>query len=155
MTAPAEIFQVSDLAGAGRREFLKRAKRSGASLRDTDGTILIMLPEGEVATLREIQEVFLALIAAEARLAETDDPAPASLGSLSWLAEFDADDRAEAIAELRDSLALAAAERDPTPVRETLHAWAVTAATMRDPLRRAILTAPGDDADFVEVDVPG
>jgi hypothetical protein len=25
---------------------------------------------------------------------------------------------------------------------------------MRDPLRRAVLTAPGDDADFIEVDAP-
>jgi hypothetical protein len=154
MSATAEVFQVSDLAGASRREFLKRAKVSGASLRDTDGTMLIMLPESEVATLREVQAVFLALIAAEARLAETDQPSPASLGSLSWLAEFDADDRAEAIVEIRDSLALSATQRDPAPIRETLHAWAVTAATMRDPLRRAILTAPGDDDDFVEVHAP-
>lgn len=154
MSASAEVFQVSDLAGAGRRAFLDLAKRLGASLRDTDGTMLVMLPEAEVKTLREIQDVALALIAAEARLSETDNPSPASLGRLSWLAEFDADDRAEAIAELRDAVALAAAEQDTAPIRDSLRAWAVTAATMRDPLRRAVLTGPGDDSEFVEVDAP-
>lgn len=151
---PTAIFQVSDLAGAARREFLDRAKRSGASLRDTDGTVLLMLPETEVSTLREILDLVVALVAAEARLAETDRPSPASLGRLSWLAEFDPDDRAEATAEIRSAIALAAAHRDTTPIRETLNAWITTAAAMRDPLRRAILTAPGDQLDFEEVDAP-
>ena len=148
------VFQVSDLAGAKRREFLDKAKHSSAALRDTDGSMLVMLAAQRIAALTEATAVITQLFAAEAVLARTDTPSPVELGGLAWLAEFDADDRAEALAEIRNALVLTVASEDPQPLRETLHAWAATATVMRDPARRTVHTTPADDSDFVEVDPP-
>ncbi len=148
------MFQVSDLAGARRREFLDAAKHGEASPRDTDGAVLVMLTARRVAALTEASAVAVQLFAAEAALASGIKITPAALGSLAWLAEFDVDDRLKALEELRDSLALTVAQADPEPLRETLRAWQTTAAAMRDPLRRAIHNGrPGGD-DFVDVPEP-
>lgn len=148
------MFQVSDLAGARRREFLDEAKRSSASLRDTDGSVLVMLDARRIAALHEAAAVVSQLFAAEAVLARTDTPAPVELGGLAWLADFDSDDRAEALAEIRNAVVLAVASEDPDPLREVLHAWVTTAGGMRDSVRRAVHTGSADDSDFVEVDPP-
>ncbi len=76
------------------------------------------------------------------------------LGDLAWLAELDVDDRAEAVAEIRDALAMAMNSKDSAPLRNMLHAWAATATVMRDPLRRAVHTHRADDSDFVDVEIP-
>jgi hypothetical protein len=52
-----------------------------------------------------------------------------------------------------DALSVAAATRDAAPVETCLREWRTTARALSDPLRRAILTAPGDD-DYAEVDRP-
>ncbi|MFC3964231.1 hypothetical protein [Nocardia jiangsuensis] len=148
------MFQVSDLAGARRREFLDEAKQDSASLRDTDGSVLVMLAARRVAALREAASVATLLFAVEAVLARTDKPTPVELGGLAWLAEFDTDDRAEALSEIRNAVALTVASEDPAPLREVLHAWAATASVMRDPARRAIHTAPADELEFSEVEAP-
>lgn len=149
----ATMFQVSDLAGARRREFLDAAKHDEAALRDTDGSVLVMLTARRVAALTEASSIAVQLFAAEAVLA-SGDVTPARLGVLAWLAEFDEEDRGEALSELRDALALAVTHHDPEPLREVLHAWQTTAATMRDPLRRAVLSSAPDDEDFAEAAAP-
>ncbi|WP_328390299.1 hypothetical protein [Nocardia sp. NBC_00416] len=148
------MFQVSDLAGARRREFLDEAKRSSASLRDTDGSVLIMFEAQRIAALREAAATITQLFSAEAVLARTDAPTPVELGGLAWLSEFDPDDRAEALAEIRNAVVLTVTSEDPHPLREVLHAWATTASVMRDPMRRAVHIAPADESDYTEVDAP-
>ncbi|MEU4315085.1 hypothetical protein [Nocardia sp. NPDC024068] len=148
------MFQVSDLAGARRREFLDEAKSSSASLRDTDGSVLVMLAAQRIAALNEAAAVVMQLFTAEAVLARTDTPTPVELGGLGWLAEFDRDDRAEALAEIRNALVLTVSSEDPAPLREALHAWVTTAAVMRNPVRRAIHANAAEESDFVEVDSP-
>lgn len=148
------MFQVSDLAGARRREFLDEAKQACASLRDTDGSVLVMLAARRIAALREAAAIATQLFAVEAVLARTDAPTPLELGGLAWLAEFDADDRAEALTEIRNALALTVAAEDPEPLREALHAWATTASVMRDPMRRAVHTSAPEDADFADAPEP-
>lgn len=148
------MFQVSDLAGARRREFLDEAKQSSASLRDTDGSVLVMLEAQRIAALREATAMITQLFAAEAVLARTDTPAPVELGGLAWLSEFDSDDRVEALTEIRNAVVLTVASEDPEPLREVLHAWATTAAVMRDPVRRAVHTGVADESDFIEVGGP-
>lgn len=148
------MFQVSDLAGARRREFLDEAKRSSASLRDTDGSVLVMLAARRLAALQESTSATTMLFVAEAAIARAGEPNASDFGGLAWLAEFDADDRAEALAEIRSSIALTISSDDPTPLRETLHAWATTASVTRDPLRRALFTGQLDDDDFIEVGAP-
>ncbi|MBF5000581.1 hypothetical protein IRT45_25900 [Nocardia sp. BSTN01] len=148
------MYQVSDLAGARRREFLDEAKQSLASLRDTDGSVLVMLAAQRMAALTEAAAVITQLFTVEGVLARTQTPTPVQLGGLAWLSEFDPDDRAEALDELRNAVVLTVTSEDPTPLRETLHAWVTTAAVMRDPLRRAVHTGGGNESDYVEVTEP-
>jgi hypothetical protein len=148
------MFQVSDLAGARRREFLDEAKRGEASLRDTDGAVLVMVAARRLAALSEASTVAVQMYAAEAALKSPERIVPASLGQLAWLAEFDEDDRLEALAELRDAVSLTLVHQDPAPLRDVLRAWRTTAAVMRDPVRRAVLTSAPSDDDFVEVQEP-
>lgn len=87
-------------------------------------------------------------------LARTDTPSPVELGGLAWLAELDADDRAEALEEIRNAIVLTVSSEDPTPLREALHAWETTAAVMRDPKSRTVLAGQPEEDDFVEVSEP-
>ena len=146
------VFQASDLAGAKRREFLGAAREGGALLRDTDGFALTMVPLAQLEAITEIAQVAVAALLALAALSR-GSARPADLGQLAWLATFDEDDRAEFFEELRNALSVAAATRDAAPVETCLREWRTTAQALSDPLRRAILTAPGDD-DYAEVDRP-
>lgn len=147
------VFQASDLAGAKRREFLGAAREGGALLRDTDGFALTMVPLAQLEAITEIAQVAVAALLALAALSRRGSARPADLGQLAWLAIFDEDDRGEFFGELRDALSVAAATRDAAPVETCLREWRTTARALSDPLRRSILTAPGDD-DYVEVDRP-
>jgi hypothetical protein len=149
------MFQVSDLAGSRRREFLDAAKQAEVSLRDTDGSVLVMATASRIAALHEAAAAALLVFTAESVLTRTSDPNAADFGGLAWLAEFDADDRREALAEIRNSIALTVTSEDAGPLRETLHAWVTTASVMRDPMRRAVHTGKLRDEDFVEVGAPG
>lgn len=106
------------------------------------------------SALNDATPMLTQLFAAEAVPARTDMLSPMELGGLAWLAELDVDDRAEAVAEIRDALAMAMNSKVSTPLRNTLHAWATTATVMRDPIRRAVHTHPADDCDFVDVEPP-
>ncbi|HEU5417854.1 MAG TPA: DUF6247 family protein [Streptosporangiaceae bacterium] len=81
------------------------------------------------------------------------DVRPAQLGQLAWVAALDSEDRGEFFEELRDALSVAESTRDVTPVETCLREWRTTARALSDPLRRAILTGPGDD-DYAEVSAP-
>lgn len=72
----------------------------------------------------------------------------------AWLAEFEPDDRAEALSEIRNAVVLTVISEDPELLRAVLHAWATTAAVMRDPLRRHVHAGPSEEWDYVEVDPP-
>ncbi|MBF6348493.1 MULTISPECIES: hypothetical protein [Nocardia] len=79
---------------------------------------------------------------------------PVDLGDLAWLSEFDSDDQAEALTEIRNAAASTLASGDSGPLREVLHAWETTAAVMRDPVRRAVHAGAVEEPDFLEVDAP-
>ena len=72
------------------------------------------------------------------------------LGSLAWLHRLDREDQLAFAAELQESLVLAMPRRDGAPVRETVHAWQVTAAELDDPMRRDVLLGGLDERDFVD-----
>lgn len=145
------MFQVSDLAGSRRREFLDEAKAGSAALRDTDGSVLVMLAARRIAALQEAASAIALLFVAEAAVARTETPVATDFGGFAWLTEFDPDDRAEALAEIRNAIVTTLSSEDATPLRETLHAWATTASVMRDPLRRAVFTGQFGDEDFAPV----
>jgi Family of unknown function (DUF6247) len=146
------VFQASDLAGAKRREFLAAAREGGALLRDTDGFALTMVPLAEFEAVTETARMAVAALLALAALSR-EEARPAQLGQLAWVSALDSDDRAEFFEELRDALSVAESTRDLTPVETCLREWRTTARALADPLRRAILTGPGDD-DYAEVSAP-
>lgn len=148
----AAVFQASDLAGAKRREFLGAARQGGALLRDTDGFALKMLPLAQFEAMAQVASTALAAFQAQYALRH-GQARPSDLGPLAWLAAFDADDRAEFFDELRDALSMAVATSDAAPLERCLHDWCTTAQALSDPLRREVLTGPGDD-DYAEVDRP-
>lgn len=148
------MYQVSDLAGSRRREFLDEAKTGSASLRDTDGSVLTMLAGDRIDALQEAADAASMVFYAEAALARNSDPSAVDLGGFAWLTEFDDDDRSEALADIRNAIVATVSSRDATILRETLNAWITTAKVLHDPLRRAILTGQLDDDDFAEVSAP-
>ncbi len=148
------LFKVSDLAGSRRREFLDEAKAGSASLRDTDGSVLTMIAAEKIAALQEAGSAASMVFSAEAALARTKTPSAVELGGFAWLTEFDEEDRAEALAEIRNAVVVTVSTHDATMLRETLHGWITTAKVLHDPLRRAVLTGPLEESDFVEAAAP-
>ena len=59
------IYQASDLASK-RRELMDAARAGLAQIRDTDGTGLVMVPQGRFELLRALREQFSRYIALEA-----------------------------------------------------------------------------------------
>ena len=147
------FFQSSDLAGAKRREFIGAGRSGRALLRDTDGFPLALVPLAQLESILEVAKYSVAatLVAGSITAAKVR---PSDLGIFAWLANFDADDRAEFFDELRDALAIAIETEDAGPVHTCLKDWQRTAAALSDPKRRAILTGPGN-TDYVAVERPG
>jgi len=147
----AMIFQPTDLVGSKRRAFLDAAKTGRARLRDSDGTSIVALAESEldmldlVATWSWERDRLVCLLSTHDASLTTLE-----LGSLAWLHRLDREDQLAFAAELQESLVLAMSRRDGAPVRETVHAWQVTAAELDDPMRRDVLLGGLDERDFVD-----
>jgi hypothetical protein len=110
MTLLERTYQASDLAGTGRREFLDEAKAGSARLRDTDGTSLIMLPEGELSFLSMMRGLIADYLALETALGRArEDRAVTDFGGLAWAEVLDDDDLHELRREYSQELARAAA----------------------------------------------
>lgn len=71
---------------------------------------------------------------------ETDETDFASL--FAWATELDEGERLEMLDELRSAVA------EGRPWEPILHAWRVTAESLSDPLRRAVLLGEFDLSDF-------
>lgn len=146
----AVIYQPSDLVGSKRRAFLDAAKVGRARLRDSDGTSIVALPEAEldaldmVATWSAERDRLVSLLSEGRPLTVLD------LGPLAWLAPFEREDQQAFAAELQQSLVLSMSLRDSAPIRDTVHAWRVTAAELDDPVRRGVLCQSFDARNFVD-----
>ena len=148
-------YQASDLAGTGRREFLDEAKAGSARLRDTDGTSLVMLPEGELSFLSMMRGLIADYLALETALGRArEDRAVTDFGGLAWAEVLDDDDLHELRREYSQELARAAAAQSADGLDRCLHAWRMTAATLSDPVSREILEGKAADEDFVEIERP-
>lgn len=155
MTVPDEIFQTSDLANK-RTQVVNAARAGVARVRDKDGTGLVMLPEGELDTLRALACWSAAHLRLEALLRRASKPTVAELGELAWLRVFDDEDLAEFMTELQDVLIAAHADNSAEALHACIHAWRVTARQLEDPLRREVLLRGRlEAADMVEVARPG
>jgi len=146
----AVIFQPTDLVGSKRRAFLDAAKEGRARLRDSDGTSIVALAESELDTLDLVATWSVQRDRLVSLLAEDRELTTLELGSLAWLCSLDRDDQTAFAAELQDALVLAMSRRDGAPIRDTVHAWQVTAAELDDPHRRQILLGRISERDLVD-----
>lgn len=155
MVVVDRVFQVSDLAGSKRREFVDLAKRGNARLRDIDGTPLVMLREAGLVQLEELSEALVGYLSLETALdRRREDRQPTDYGNLAWASTLDESDLVELRDDLRAALAIAASQRDTAPVDNLLRDWRYTALDLADPRSGPILRGDYTDDDFVEAPRP-
>lgn len=146
---PDKIFQATDLV-RNRTDVLAAARLGRARLRDTDGTSLVMLPEGRLVALEELAEWSTAHLRLSQLLCHDRRPSINELGSLAWLRVFDVDDLREFLSDLEEALVAAHADQDVAALRSCLEEWRVTARQLEDPLRRSVLLGKLQSDDLVE-----
>lgn len=155
MATPDRVFQVSDLAGSKRREFIDLAKRGNARLRDTDGTPLVMLSEAGLAQLEGLSDALVGYLSLETALdRRREERQPTDFGNLAWAITLEENDLLELRDDLRAALAIAASQRDTTVVDTLLRDWRYTALDLADPRSGPILRGSYTDDDFVEAAKP-
>lgn len=147
------IYQSSDLVNR-RVEVLEAARTGRARVRDKDGTSLVMLRESQLQLLEGLVEWGSAGIRLEELLARVEPPTIADFGDLAWLRVFDQEEKREFLDELHESLQVARADRDLSPLNVCVTSWRTTARQLEDPLRRAVLRGSLTPDDLAEVERP-
>jgi len=146
------MFQSSDLQ-KHRRMVLDAARtEDGAVVRDSDGTILLIVRKELHDELEDAVRMFQAYIVASAAIDRRARRA-AEFGPFAWLVHLDEDDQRECLTELRDALALHVGGEHKV-ITEVIAAWRTTAIQLSDSTRRAILLGEPTDGDFQEVGEP-
>ena len=149
------IYQASDLASK-RRELMDAARLGFAQIRDTDGTGLVMLPQGRFDFLRSLREQFSRFVALEGTFERpAKDRRATDFGEFAWLTAFDEDDQLTFRRELLEALVQSLAQDSVEPAERCISDWRTTARALANEKSRRILTgAGGDDAGFEEVTRP-
>jgi hypothetical protein len=149
------IYQASDLASK-RRELMDAARAGFAQIRDTDGTGLVMVPQGRFELLRGLREQFSRYIALDAIFERPKEQRRVSdFGEFAWLWVFDEDDQLSFRHELMESLVHCLANDTIEPAERCVAEWRMTARALSSEKSRRILTSPGDDEGrFEEVTRP-
>lgn len=154
-TTKDRIYQSSDLAGSGRKQFVADALRDQARLRSADGQALVMLREAKlehVAAIRDYAVSYLTVTTAIKR--DRSERRPSDFGNWAFIQVFDDDDIHEFLDEVNDAIVLAASGSDHSKLAKLLHDWQMSARTLSDPVAREILADDVSDEDWVEVGVP-
>lgn len=150
-------WTASDLARR-RKEIIAAARQGVAQVRDTDGTMLVMLTADRLDAVGEMLRWAVARVRLGAALARPrDERQRADFGpDWGWAARLDEDDLASLLAEVDDALLDAVALDDLAPLTRTLTDWRLTAEVLRDDATRDALlsTAEITLSDFVEVRRP-
>lgn len=140
----AHIYKASDLTSK-RRELLDAARLGFAQIRDTDGTGLVMLPQGRFDFLRALREQFGRFIALEGTLERpAKDRRATDFGEFAWLTAFDEDDQRSFRLELLDALVQSLASDSVEPADRCVDEWRTTARALSNEKSRRILTGSGD-----------
>lgn len=149
------IYQASDLAGK-RRELMDAARSGYAQIRDTDGTGLVLLPQGRFDLLRALQDQFKRFVSLEATFDRPKgERRVTDFGDFAWLAAFDEDDQLLFRRELKETLIQCLATDSVVPVEKCIRDWRTTAVALSNEKARRALTGPGEnDATFDEVGRP-
>lgn len=149
------IYQPSDLAGTGRKQFVADALRDCARLRTSEGEPLVMLREARldhVAAIRDYAVAYLTVTTAIKR--PRDDRRASDFGDWAFISVFDDEDIHEFLDEVNEAIICAASGGDHTMVASLLHQWKMSARTLSDPVAREILSGETTDADWTEVNDP-
>lgn len=141
----ATIYTASELKDR-RTEVLEAAARDRALVRAVDGTALVFTRLENVERAATVSEWSVLL-----HRVEQGGDLPSTV---RWLRHFDAEDRAEFVAEMWDALEDVLAEGDLGTFRQVLAAWRTTARAVADDDRRGVLLGEVDGNDFVEVERP-
>lgn len=132
MTA-TDVFTATDVARASRAVLDRGHRTSGALIRDTDGTALLLAPAAKIrrdeytrAGFRDAAHLLLAL------LAKSDtEPSPGALGDLAWLTVLPFEDQVHFVAEYVHALDRADGLGEE-PVEQLLYDWQQTARAWAD-----------------------
>jgi hypothetical protein len=149
------IYQASDLAGK-RRELMDAARSGFAQIRDTDGTGLVLLPQGKFDLLRALRTHFSRFISLQAALERPrNERRVTDFGEFAWLAVFDEDEQLEFRRELVETLVQSLATDSVEPVEKCIADWRTTALALANEKARRVLTSPGEgESSFDEVGRP-
>lgn len=149
------IYQASDLASK-RRELLDSAREGIAQIRDSDGTALVLIPQGTFDLLRAHREQLARFLALEAALERPASQRQVTdFGEFAWLVAFDADDQQSFRRELMGALVQSLAGDSTEPVERCVREWRISARALSNEKSRRILTPPGaPDSSFEQVERP-
>jgi hypothetical protein len=147
------IYQVSDLANR-RTEFVEEARQGLARLRDKDGTSLVMLPESRLEHLERFRSHLSLYLVVEHGARTGEHLGVIGLGVNAWIRSLSVEDLVEFSNELGEALAAAAADDSTAVLDDVVSAWRTTARQLEDPLRRRVLLAAFDEADYVDAERP-
>lgn len=149
-----KIFQVTDLK-SDRTAVMDAARSGGATIRDTDGRSIAMLPAAKLDVYRNFAE-WSQRLERLTEAARTGNPTVGALGDLAWARVFDADDLAEFAEEVHTVLMAALADEDFALLEEVVGDWRTTARQLSDPLRASVLRSSESfaESDYVEIDGP-
>lgn len=153
--AMEHIYQASDLAGK-RRELMDAARSGFAQIRDTDGTGLVLLPQGRFDLLRALRDQFSRFVSLEAAFERPkSERRVTDFGDFAWLTAFEEDDQLSFRRELMETLVQSLATDSVDPVEKCIRDWRTTAHALANEKARHVLTSGGEgDASFEEVRRP-
>lgn len=138
-------YQVSDLQ-RGYRGIVDDARRSGARIRDTDGTTLTLTSAAAFDHLLAVSALARDLIQLQHVLGEDrEDRHVTSFGGFAWAATLDEDSLKEMLHEFSDALLTATTTESMDAVGELLYSWRATAEIMADAELTAELTGDLDE----------
>ncbi len=152
----AVIYTASDLQSSKRRIILDQARSGCAEIRDKDGTGLVLVRKSNFVLLRSVREWFSKFVTVLAAFERpTSERRPTDFGELSWLSEFDEEDRQVFRKELLEALNRSLSLDSFEPVENLIRDWRTTASALSNPEGRRVLTSPGDQLSaFTEVERP-
>ncbi len=156
MQTEERIYQPSDLAGTGRKQFVADALRDRARLRSSDGESLVMLREARLQHVAAVRDYAIALLTVTTAIKRPRDERRASdYGDWAFISVFDDDDIEEFLDEINEAVVRAASGEDHADVERLLREWRMSARTLSDPVAREILAGRTSDDDWVEVEGVG
>ena len=155
-TTKDRIYQPSDLASTGRKQFVADALRDRARLRTSDGDALVMMRESRLEHIAAISDFAVAYLTVTTALRRPrEDRRAADYGEWAFISAFDDEDIQEFLDEVNDAIVLAVSDQDHATLEELIEDWRTSARTLHDPVAREILDGRTSSEDWVDAEPIG